>query len=514
MVNSLKKPVFSIQYPFFRNKFELAISFSSFPFTKPIKLWILIKIYFYYSGPDQIMPYLFKKYYPLRNLIFCAGEGFLIFFTFSIIQYLLVGNYLYFYYLSNYFNQAVLITCTFQLCLYFYDLYDLSSDLSLADTATKMTQAFGLGCIILGIIYYSLPTLTTSVRIFWPGYFVTCALIMLWRWAYYFILKKRMFAQDIIILGTGKFASEITKEIETTHDSAHKIVRFIGDNEVTFNPRHVPTLEKVPDMANFCQQHGVAQIILALDDRRKKTPTRELLECKLNGITVKQGVHFYEGITGKFPVERVDPSEIFFSDGFTFGRGASTIKRILDICLAVFGILISLPITVLSALIIKLESPGPVFYLQERVGKGGQIFKVIKFRSMQQDAEKDGAVWAMENDTRITRYGNFIRKVRIDELPQLFNVLKGEMSFVGPRPERPVFVEELTEKIPYYAIRHYIKPGITGWAQVCYPYGASVEDSLRKLEYDLYYMKNGSTFMDLMIIFQTIKTVLFKKGSR
>jgi sugar transferase (PEP-CTERM system associated) len=460
------------------------------------------------------MPYLFNKYHPLRNLIFYAGEGLLIFSTFSLVQYLLFGHFLYFYYLFTHLSQAALITFAFQLCLYFYDLYDLSYDLTLAETATRITQSFGLGCIILGIIYYSLPSLTTSIRIFWPGYFTTCGIIMLWRWAYYLVLRKRMFVQNILVLGTGPFACDIAKEIEGTHDSAHKIISFIGDTEVAFNPNHVPIFKKIPNMEAYCRKHSIEQIVLALDDRRNTTPTKELLICKLNGISIKQGVIFYETITGKFPVERIDPSGIFFSDGFTLGRWTNTIKRVLDICLAILGLIISLPVTIVSAIIIKLESPGPVFYLQERVGKRGQTFKVIKFRSMGQDAEKNGAVWAKQNDNRVTRFGGFIRKIRIDEIPQMFNVLRGEMSFVGPRPERPVFVDELSEKIPYYAIRHYVKPGITGWAQVCYPYGASVEDSLRKLEYDLYYMKNISIFMDLIIIFQTIKTVLFKKGAR
>jgi len=460
------------------------------------------------------MPYILNKYYPIRKLVFCAGEGLLIFTSFSLVQYVLFGDFIYFYSFLTHLSQAALITFAFQLCLYFYDLYDLSHDLTLAETATKMTQSFGLGCIILGLIYYTVPLLTTSIRIFWPGYFATCGIVMLWRWAYYSVLRKRMFVQNILVLGTGSFASNIAKEIEGTHDSAHKIINFIGDTEVSFNPHHVPVSKKIPDMASYCHEHGIDQIILALDDRRKKTPTKELLACKLDGISVKQGVDFYETVTGKFPVERIDPSAIFFSDGFTQGRWTTVFKRVLDICLSILGIIISLPISIISAVIIKLESPGPVFYLQERVGKRGQTFNVIKFRSMGQDAEKNGAVWAMQNDTRVTRFGGLIRKIRIDEIPQLFNVLTGEMSFVGPRPERPVFVAELSEKIPFYAIRHNVKPGITGWAQVCYPYGASVEDALRKLEYDLYYMKNISIFMDLMIIFKTIKTVLFHKTGR
>jgi exopolysaccharide biosynthesis polyprenyl glycosylphosphotransferase len=213
-------------------------------------------------------------------------------------------------------------------------------------------------------------------------------------------------------------------------------------------------------------------------------------------------------------VEKVNPAWLIFSDGFDCGRGTYYIKRLLDICLALFGLAVSLPVTFITALLIKLESPGPIFYRQERVGERGRVFPIVKFRSMRQDAEKNGAVWAMKNDNRVTRVGGFIRKVRIDEIPQMLNVLKGQMSFVGPRPERPVFVEQLVKKLPYYSLRHSAKPGITGWAQVCYPYGASEEDALRKLEYDLYYIKHQSIYLDLLIIFRTVKTVLFQKGAR
>ncbi|MBM9616079.1 exopolysaccharide biosynthesis polyprenyl glycosylphosphotransferase [Desulfobulbus rhabdoformis] len=219
-------------------------------------------------------------------------------------------------------------------------------------------------------------------------------------------------------------------------------------------------------------------------------------------------------ISGKILVEKVNPAWLIFSDGFDCSRANYHIKRMLDIFLALCGLLVSSPISLVTALLIKLESPGPIFYCQERVGEKGEVFSIVKFRSMRQDAEKNGAVWAMKNDNRVTRVGGFIRKVRIDEIPQMWNVLKGEMSFVGPRPERPVFVDQLVEKLPYYSLRHSAKPGITGWAQVCYPYGASEEDALRKLEYDLYYIKHQSIFIDLLIISRTVKTVLFQKGSR
>jgi len=460
------------------------------------------------------MPYIFNKYRPLRDVVFCIGEGLLIFLSFCTVQYFLMGDFLYYYTLHTHISQAIVITFIFQLCLYFYDLYDLSCDITIADTITRMTQAFGLGCIVLAIVYYSMPLLTTAMSIFWPGYFTICGVVLIWRWLYYMTLRKRIFVQNILIFGTGDFATQIAREVEGKNDSAYRVVSFTGESDVAFNPHNVPIHSKIDDLVTYCQQNNISTIIIALDDRRNKTPGGKLLACKLHGISVQQGADFYESITSKLLVERIDPSAIFFSNGFTIGRWARAVKRTLDMSLSIFGIVISLPITILSALVIKLTSPGPVFYLQERVGARGATFKIIKFRSMSQDAEKDGAVWAMENDNRVTPYGGFIRKTRIDEIPQLLNVLKGEMSLVGPRPERPVFVKELTESIPFYDIRHHVKPGITGWAQVCYRYGASAEDSLRKLEYDLYYMKNQSIALDILIMLQTVKTILFRKGSR
>ena len=213
-------------------------------------------------------------------------------------------------------------------------------------------------------------------------------------------------------------------------------------------------------------------------------------------------------------MKRISPSWIIFSDGFSLSRWEYHLKRFMDLFFSSILLVASLPVLLITALLIKLESDGPVFYFQERVGESNKSFRIIKFRSMRQDAEKDGAVWAKKNDDRVTRVGEVIRRLRIDEIPQLWNVLKGEMSLVGPRPERQVFVDQLVKKIPYYAIRHQLKPGVTGWAQVCYPYGASELDALKKLEYDLYYMKNLSFAFDLLVIFKTIKTVLFKKGSR
>ena len=271
---------------------------------------------------------------------------------------------------------------------------------------------------------------------------------------------------------------------------------------------------RLEDYEDLFLRHKLQRIIVALDDLRGETPIKTLLKCKMRGISIEQGVSFYERLTGKILVEKVPPSSIIYSDGFRSSWWTSQFKRTIDVIAAVLLFSANLPVLLLTALLIKLESPGPIFYVQERVGEKNRPFRLIKFRSMRQDAESNGAVWAAENDPRVTRIGSIIRRLRIDELPQLINIFKGEMSLVGPRPERRIFVDERVKKIPFYDIRHELKPGVTGWAQVCYPYGASELDALKKLEYDLYYMKNLSIAFDLLIIFKTAKTVLARKGSR
>jgi len=460
------------------------------------------------------MPHIFNKYYPLRNIVFFFGEGGLIFFSLLLVNWLFKGWGILRIELFECVQQALLVTGVFQICLYFFDLYELRENYPLAATATRITQAFGVGCIVLGLFYYVMPTATIPTRIFWTSYFILYLLLILWRAAYIFILQKQLFVQSIAIVGTGKLAADITREIEDRLDAPYWIKAFVGAGAPIYNPKNVPVYENIKEIDQKLQDNDIDRLVLALDDRRGATPIQELMAYKLQGVTIEGGVSFYEKLTAKILVERMDPSWIVFSDGFSAGRVQLFGKRCVDILLSLILAVLTAPVMAGAALFIKLESPGPVFYMQERVGKARRLFHVIKFRSMVEDAEKDGAVWASTNDSRVTRFGSFMRKSRIDELPQLFNVLKGEMSLVGPRPERPVFVERLKESIPFYDIRHAVRPGVTGWAQVCYPYGASEEDALRKLEYDLYYIKHMSVPLDLLVIFRTVKTVLFAKGGR
>ena len=277
------------------------------------------------------------------------------------------------------------------------------------------------------------------------------------------------------------------------------------------SPAVLGSPERLPEIA---LAEKVERIVVALEERRGQFPLAQLLECKMRGIQVQEGVDFYEHLSGKLLVERLHPSFLIFSEGFRISRSAAALKRAFGFVLSALGLLLAFPLIAILAVAIKLDSPGPIFYVQERVGRDGRSFGLLKFRSMGQNAEAQGPQWAGEEDPRITRVGRFIRKWRLDEIPQMINVFGGDMAFVGPRPERPHFVEMLSREIPYYSQRHVVKPGITGWAQINYGYGASKADALEKLKYDLYYIKNLSLTLDLYILFQTIKIVLFGRGAR
>lgn len=267
-------------------------------------------------------------------------------------------------------------------------------------------------------------------------------------------------------------------------------------------------------ISSICKDAQVDRIIVALDERRGRFPIDQLLFCRLKGIRVDDGIAFTEQLAGKISVENLYPSSLIFSNGFKGSASFKKIKRYIDIAISILSLPIFLPVSLLIVAAIKLSSKGPIFYKQERVGEDGKVFELFKFRSMRINAEENGPVWAMVDDDRVTRVGRIIRKLRLDEIPQIINVIKGEMSFVGPRPERPFFVQKLMTGIPFYSHRHSIKPGITGWAQLYYPYGASMEDALEKLKYDLYYVKNMSLLLDLTIVLETFKIVLFGKGAR
>jgi len=460
------------------------------------------------------MPVFFAKQYPLRNIVFFCGEGWLIFMSILAASWTLLGAEQFMASLTINCLHALVVTIVFQLCLYFFDLYDLKADSSMPDRCTRITQAFGVGCVLLGSLYYLAPVVMINNQVFWVGYIMVSVAVFSWRFLYYIALRRRLFVQKVVIIGVGDLASEIAQAIEGRLDSVYSVYAFVGDQPPACNPSNAPVVRKLEDLMDTMPTNEVEHIIVAPGNRRGAMPLDTLLRCKLRGIFIEEGVSFFERLTGRIPVQRVDPSWLIFSQGFSITRWRSTVQRLFDLIVSSSMLIMASPIMLLTAIAVKLESPGPVLYRQERIGLYGAPFRVVKFRSMCQDAEQNGPVWAAENDSRITRCGAFIRKTRIDELPQLWNVLKGEMSLVGPRPERPMFVEELVKLIPFYGMRHDVKPGVTGWAQINYPYGSSVEDAMHKLEYDLYYVKHMSLALDAVIIFRTAKTVLFQSGAR
>ena len=320
----------------------------------------------------------------------------------------------------------------------------------------------------------------------------------------------------ILILGSGEAAQVVGNTLQAADPNAHIVGYFAGPNE---RDPAVPAKDLLPAgraLMQTVREHNVDEVIVALTERRSgSTPLRELLDCKLMGITVHDINSHFEKRLGQIRIDYLYAGWLIFGDGFNQGLMRTAIKRVFDIFSAALLLLVSAPVMLLAAVAIRLDSPGPALYRQERVGKNGKNFVIIKFRSMRTDSEQDGTPrWATADDDRVTRIGRIIRRTRIDELPQLFSVLTGDMSLVGPRPERPFFVEQLTQEIPFYSVRHSVKPGVTGWAQVRYQYGATVEDSQEKLQYDLYYVKNHALFLDLQIMLETVRVVLTGKGAR
>ena len=331
-----------------------------------------------------------------------------------------------------------------------------------------------------------------------------------WRLAFTWLVQLPFLVERVYVLGTGERAQRLVHGVRQNPDLGVEIASWTGRLEGAV------TLESVAaHLMEVVHKQKVSRVIVAMPDRRGKIPMTELLELRKEGVKIEEATSWLEKISGKIEVEGLYPSWLVFSDGFRRSTPFRWVRRGLSIFISLIGLILALPLMPLIALAIWLDSKGPVFYYQDRVGKNGSVFQVVKFRTMRPDAEAaNGPQWAGDNDSRVTRVGLFLRRSRLDEIPQLWCVLKGDMAFVGPRPERPEFVEMLTKKIPFYGVRHMVRPGLTGWAQVKYKYGRSVEDALEKLQYDLFYLKNASIGLDLLIMFQTIKTVLLRRGAQ
>lgn len=418
------------------------------------------------------------------------------------------------HYIFDNLQIPIFVIVVFIFSSYLAECFEISRNIKKRAMLINILIAAVMSFFVLSALYYLSPALMIGRGLLALTLFCFIVYQIAWHFLFFFSHNSPRFSQRVLIVGVGLVAYQIAEMIRKAH-GGYQLSGFVqctGESQWQGIAKEeiISSADSLRDAA-FDSQADI--VVIALTERRGMFPLRDALSCKLNGIELLDAPTFYELIAGKLMLEQITPSWFIYSTGFNRPVIITTVKRIIDILLAVVGLVLSLPLLPLLAIAIKIDSPGPLLFSQLRVGNREDLFRLYKFRTMRQDAEaKSGAVWSQVNDPRITRFGAFMRKTRLDEIPQLYNVLVGQMSFVGPRPERPEFVEKLKEQIPYYSRRHFIKPGLTGWAQVRYPYGASVEDALEKLRYDLYYVKNLSSFLDTLIFLDTIKVVLFGRG--
>ena len=414
--------------------------------------------------------------------------------------------------------KILMVAAILQTCLYFGDLYDLRVLADRRELFVRLVHALASTSFLLAALYFWFPTLIIGRGVILIATLLVIGLVLGWRLAFEWTSRRVRARERLLLVGTSAAAVDLARELfDRRHELGVEIVGFVDPDPLrvgahVLNPGVIGTVDDIPSIV---RARAVDRVVVSLADARGKLPVDKLLEMKLDGVSFDHLASVYEEYTGKIAVENLRPSWLIFSPGFRKSRVLSAAKRMLDVVLAAAGLVIGLPILALVALAIRMTSRGDVLYHQQRVGQHGRIFTVHKFRSMQADAElATGPVWASKDgDPRVTPIGGWLRRTRLDELPQLWNVLKGDMSFVGPRPERPEFVADLTRQIPFYGQRHIVRPGLTGWAQVRYTYGASTEDALQKLQYDLFYIKNLSLALDLFVIFATVKTVVMRKGA-
>jgi sugar transferase (PEP-CTERM system associated) len=411
--------------------------------------------------------------------------------------------------------KVLLVTALCELCFYYNDLYDLTRVHGKRELAVGMLRGIGAAAIVLAAVSAIVPAILIGAGTFTTMTILLLVVVPVWRFAFDGLTDDPHLEERVLVVGAGQLACIVAQQIRQQHDFAYRVVGFVEEPELRPDAVAVAPLIGAPmELQHIIRSHRVDRIVVSLSDRRGRLPLNELLQAKLAGVRVEDAATTYERITGKILVEDLKPSWLIFSDGFRASRTTRAIKRGFDLLLAIPAMIVGLPLMLLTAIAVRLDSSGPIVYCQDRVGENGRVFTLCKFRSMRIDAEQGTPIWAKDNDDRVTRIGRVIRKARLDELPQLWNVLRGDMSFVGPRPERPFFVEQLEAAIPFYMARHAVKPGVTGWAQVKYRYGASIEDAREKLRYDLYYIKHQSLFFDFSILVDTVKVILSGKGAQ
>jgi len=454
---------------------------------------------------------LFNVYYSTRTLVLLLCEALLVGGSFLLATWYLIGpdTYIALIYENGLWKIAGVTVLTLLLS-YYFDLYEPQRISGRWEIYFRLLVVLSVLSFFLAALVYFFPDLDIGPNVLVVGVTVLAIALVIWRWAYEWIVGLSMFRERVYVLGNGERARNVVETLRARRDAGMDVVNVEGGGSFKeLRERFAADLRGFRD-----PKSRIDRIIVAMEDRRGSMPLRELLDLRLSGVLIEDATSLLERLYGKLPLEGLNPSALIFSDGFNVKASQQIVRRLVSITVSFVALIICLPFLPFIILAVRLSSRGPIFFRQTRVGLRGRPFTVYKFRTMRQDAEAAGAVWATKDDPRVTKLGKFMRKTRVDEIPQLWNVLRGEMAFVGPRPERPEFVQWLSNEIPFYELRHIIRPGITGWAQVRFRYGASLEETKQKLEYDLYYVKHLSLGLDLLIMFETIKTIILRRGAQ
>jgi sugar transferase (PEP-CTERM system associated) len=458
---------------------------------------------------------LFNVYYPTRTLVLLVCEVLLVGGSFLLATaclmvpdgYVVLINALVY---ENGLLKIAGITALTLLLTYYFDLYGPRRTSASWEIYFRLLLVLSVLSFVLAGIVYLLPDLDIGPYVLIAGVSLLTLVLVVWRWAYEWIIVLPVFRERVYVLGSGERARAVVELLRGSRDAGMEVVDWQSESK----DHGGLDLFAAKLRAFRAHRPSIDRVIVAMEDRREAMPVRELLELRVRGVIIENSSALMERLSGKLPLDGLNPSTLIFTEGFRMSPLQQLFRRLLSFIVSLIALIICLPFIPLIILMVRLSSPGPIFFSQTRVGQRGRLFTAYKFRTMREDAEAQGAVWAAKDDPRVTSIGRFMRGTRLDEIPQLWNVLRGEMAFVGPRPERPEFVQWLSQEIPFYDLRHMIRPGITGWAQVRYRYGASLEETRRKLEYDLYYVKHQSIGLDLLIMFETIKTIILRRGAQ
>jgi sugar transferase (PEP-CTERM system associated) len=454
---------------------------------------------------------LFNVYYPIRTLVLLIGEALIVWTSFLLGAVYEFGpdSYLALNVEGGYYKIFGL-TVLVLLCSHGLDLYDTARLNTKGELYFRLLLLCSVIAFILAGIAWVSPKYLLGGGSSTAGLVILTVALIGWRLAFTWLVRLPILVERVYVLGTGERAQRLVQGLRQNPEIGVEIASWTGKMEGAITRESVAA-----HLLEVVHKQKVHRVIVAMPDRRGTIPMQELLDLRMHGIKIEEATSWLEKISGKIEVENLYPSWLVFGEGFRRSNVFILIRRALSVIISLVGLILALPLIPLIMLAIRFDSLGPVFYTQTRVGKNGRAFKVVKFRTMRQDAEAaSGPKWAGDHDPRVTRVGQYLRSSRLDEVPQLWCVLKGDMAFVGPRPERPEFIELLSKEIPYYGVRHMVRPGLTGWAQVKYKYGSTVEDAREKLQYDLFYIKNASIGLDLLIMFQTVKTVLLRRGAQ